>query len=74
MLFSLREPLHIDMSPMLTNITSAVQDLTLRASHAENRISDICAAHNDLVNAHMEHNLEIQRINAKFADLEGRLC
>lgn len=54
----------MDMSAMLTNVTSAVQDLSLQHSHTEDKIGDICHAHNDLIGACNDY--------AKLADLEDR--
>lgn len=39
----------MDMSAMLTNVTNAVKDLSLRMSHAEDKIGDICHVHNDVI-------------------------
>lgn len=39
MLLSLKESLHMDMSAMLFDVTTAAQDLSLRVSHAEDKIS-----------------------------------
>lgn len=55
---------------MLSNITTATQDLSLRMPHAENKISDICHACNNLIDVFIDHDTEIQKINANTADLE----
>lgn len=54
MLLSLKESLHMDMSAMLSNVTTAVQDLSLRMSHTEDKIWDNRHAHNvfDTFNDH----------------------
>lgn len=70
MLLSLKESLHKDMSAMLTNVTTTVQDLFFGKSHAEEKIGDICHAHNDIIDAFNDHEEEIKTMSAKLADLE----
>lgn len=62
--------MHVDMSAMLHNVTAAVQDLSVRISHTENKISDICHAHNDVIDTITDHDQELKCISAKLAGLE----
>lgn len=50
-----------------------VQGITLRLSHAEDKIGDICHAQNNVIeayNAYNDHEEAIKRISVKLADLK----
>lgn len=59
---------------MKGNVSTAVQDVSLKMSNAETKISDICHAYNDMINGFTDHDAVIQRINTKLADLEDQSC
>lgn len=65
MLLSVKECLHRDMTAMLTNVTSAVQYLSLRMSHAEDYMGDIYNAHNNVIDIYNDHEEEIKRISRR---------
>lgn len=72
MLLALGGSLQADMASMVTTVSTAVQDLSLRMYPTETKISDTCHAHNDLVDGFSDRDTALYLINAKLADLEDQ--
>lgn len=70
MLMTLQKSIQKDLSRSIFHIQLQVDDLGDHTDRVERQLTDFTDAYNELVDAHREQANELQRIQAKLADLE----
>lgn len=73
MLISLRQTLHADLSVAVSSISQTVQGHEQHVTHIEAKMEELISVHN-LIDAHTNHDNELQELRLKLADLEDWSC